>query len=245
MKINVLTLFPEVFESFLNSSILKRAITEEKVEINFYNFRDQATSKNRAVDDTSYGGGAGMVLKVEPVHKCLQKISSSALTIALTPTGEVFNDKTATKLSKLDEITILCGHYEGFDERVYDYVDLELSIGDYILTGGETAALVLIDAISRKVEGVINSESVENDSFSNNIFDYPVYTKPLEYDGKKVPEVLLSGNHKRIEEFRYEKALEKTYLRRRDLIDKHLSNLDKNVLKKIVSRLGGSDEEDC
>lgn len=226
-----------MFDSFINSSIIKRAINNNLIEIEFYNFRDYSSSKNKAVDDTCYGGGAGMVLQVEPIHKCLQSIEEKGVVIALTPTGNVLDDNLINRLSIENEITLLCGHYEGFDERVYNYVDMEVSIGDYILTGGETAAFVLLDAISRKVEGVINKESYENDSFSNGIFDYPVYTKPIEYDGYSVPEVLLSGNHKLINEFRYEKALEKTYLKRYDLIEKNIEKIDKEVLLKIEEKL--------
>ncbi len=233
MRINVVTLFPEVFQSFLNSSILKRAIDNKLIEINFYNFREFSKAKNKGVDDTNYGGGPGMVLQVEPIKDCLDSINKEGPVIALTPTGKVFDDKCASLLAREKDITLLCGHYEGFDERVYKYVDMEVSIGDFILTGGETAALVLIDAISRKVDGVIKSESVENDSFAQAIFDYPVYTKPYEFDGQKVPDVLLSGNHQEIEKFRYEKALEKTYLRRKDLIEKNIDKIDQEVLRKI------------
>lgn len=236
MKINIITLFPEMFDSFINSSIIKRAINNNLVEVNFYNFRDYSDSKNKSVDDTCYGGGAGMVLQVEPIHKCLQSIENKGMVIALTPTGNVLNDELVNELVESPEITLLCGHYEGFDERVYNYVDMEVSIGDYVLTGGETAAFVMLDAISRKVEGVINKDSFENDSFSKGIFDYPVYTKPIVYDGYSVPDVLLSGNHKLIKEFRYEQALEKTYLRRNDLIEKNIENIDTEILKKIMQK---------
>lgn len=239
MKINILTLFPEAFESFLNHSIIKRAIENEYVEVNLYNFRDYANNKNNSVDDTSYGGGAGMVLQVEPIHKCLSSIDKPGLVIATTPTGKPLNDNLVNELANEESITILCGHYEGFDERVYDYVDQEVSIGDYVLTGGETAAFVLIDAITRKVEGVIKDESVANDSFVNGIFDYPVYTKPLEYDGKSVPDILLSGNHQEIAKWRYKKALEKTYLRRKDLIDNNQGSIDKEVLARVIEENKG------
>lgn len=239
MKINILTIFPEAFESFLNHSIIKRAIEKEFVEINLYNFRDYATTKNNSVDDTSYGGGAGMVLQVEPVHKCLSNISNHGLVIATTPTGKQLNDKLVDEFANEKIITILCGHYEGFDERVYEYVDTEVSIGDYVLTGGETAAFVLIDAITRKVDGVIKNESVANDSFANGIFDYPVYTKPLTYDGKTVPDILLSGDHQKIAKWRYEKALEKTFLRRKDIIDNNLDIIDKEILAKVIEENKG------
>ncbi len=235
MKINLVTLFPEMFDSFLSHSIMKRAIEKGALQIDFYNFRNFSTNKNHSVDDTSYGGGAGMVIGVEPVHKCLKSIKEPGKIIALTPTGTILTDEKASELAKCQALTIVCGHYEGFDERVYQYVDEELSIGDYVLTGGETAAYVVLDAVSRKLPGVINKESYENDSFSNGIFDYPVYTKPLEYDGIVVPDILLSGNHQRIAEWRYEKALKKTYLRRKDLIEKHIDLIDLEVLKKIIA----------
>ncbi|MFV0424785.1 MAG: tRNA (guanosine(37)-N1)-methyltransferase TrmD [Bacilli bacterium] len=239
MRFNIVTIFPEVFDSFLNSSIVKKAIDNGNLEVKIYNFRDFSSANNKSVDDTSYGGGAGMVLQVEPIHKCLQSISNPGKIIALTPTGEKFDDQMATTFAKIDEITILCGHYEGFDERVYNYVDLEVSIGDYVLTGGEVAAFVLIDAITRKVEGVIKKASVDNDSFAQGLLDYPVYTKPVEYDGNRVPDVLLSGNHQEIDKYRYEMALEKTLLRRRDLIDKNMINIDQVVLEKIKERNKG------
>lgn len=236
MKINILTLFPEMFDSFINCSIIKRAVQNNLVEINFYNFREFSTTKNKSVDDTSYGGGAGMVLQVEPIHQCLMSIKDKGQVIALTPTGQTLDDSLVDELVKDSEITIICGHYEGFDERVYNYVDKEISIGDYILTGGETAAFVLIDALTRKVEGVINKDSASYESFSTGMLDYPVYTKPLEYDNMKVPDVLLSGNHQEIEKYRYEMALEKTYLRRKDLIDKNKDKIDQEVLAKIIDR---------
>ncbi len=236
MKINILTLFPEMFDSFINCSIIKRAIENNLVEINFYNFREFSTTKNKSVDDTCYGGGAGMVLQVEPIHQCLMSIKDRGQVIALTPTGQTLDDSLVDELVKDSEITIICGHYEGFDERVYNYVDKEVSIGDYILTGGETAAFVLIDALTRKIDGVINKDSASYESFSTGMLDYPVYTKPLIYDNMKVPDVLLSGNHQEIEKYRYEMALEKTYLRRKDLIDKNKDKIDQEVLAKIIDR---------
>ncbi len=234
MIINVLTLFPEMFDSFIGSSILKRAIDDNYLEINFYNFRDYTNNKHKRVDDTSYGGGAGMILSVEPIFNCLKSIENKGRVIALTPTGSVLNDELINNFKNDETITIICGHYEGFDERVYDYCDDLLSIGDYVLTGGETAAFVVIDAITRKIEGVINKESVENDSFSNGILDYPVYTKPIEFDGKVVPDVLLSGNHQLIADFRYKEALRKTLLFREDLIASNIDKIDKNVLNEIL-----------
>lgn len=220
MNINVLTLFPEMFEGFLTTSIINRAIENNKLSVNLYNFRDFAFDKHKRVDDTSYGGGAGMVLKVEPIHKCLESISNKGKVIALTPSGIKFNDEIATRLSELDDITLICGHYEGFDERVYNYVDMELSIGDFVLTGGEIAACAVIDAVTRKVPGVLNPDSLVSESFTNNTLDYPVYTKPEEYDGYRVPDVLLSGNHEKIKQYREAEAMRKTNERRKELLNK-------------------------
>ncbi|MFV0499048.1 MAG: tRNA (guanosine(37)-N1)-methyltransferase TrmD [Bacilli bacterium] len=236
MKINVLTLFPEMFESFMASSILKRAIDNGYVEINLYNFRDYSLAKNKSVDDTSYGGGPGMVLQVEPIHRCLSDIEHTGEIIAFTPTGKILDDKLINKLACYNEITLVCGHYEGFDERVYNYVDQEISIGDFILTGGETASFVFIDALIRKVPGVINKQSLASESFANGILDYPVYAKPICYDNHFVPDILLSGNHNEIQKYRYEMALKKTYERRKDLIKKYHSSIDLNILKKIIKR---------
>ncbi len=238
MKINVLTLFPEVFEPFFNYSIIKRAREKQLVDIDLFNFRDFTTDKHKRVDDTSYGGGAGMVLQVEPIDKCLKAIKNKGHVVALTPTGSKLSDKKVNQLLENESLTIVCGHYEGFDERVFNYIDEEISIGDYVLSGGESAAMVLVDALTRKVEGVINKESVDNDSFSRGILDFPVYTKPYCYDNMCVPDILLSGDHEKIAMYRYKEALKKTYLRRPDLID--TSNVDAQVLAEIIEE---SDEK--
>jgi len=223
VKITVLTLFPEMFAPVLNESIIKRAQENSLIEFSFVNFRDFSTNKHKTVDDTPFGGGAGMVLSVEPIYLALKSIDGNekALKILLTPQGKIFKQSRAKELVLHEHIIIICGHYEGFDERVRDYVDLELSIGDFVLTGGEIAALVVIDSISRLIPGVLGSqESYEHDSFYTDSLDYPQYTKPREFMGKKVPDVLLSGNHQEIAKWREEMKLRKTTERRPDLLKK-------------------------
>lgn len=221
MKIDVLTLFPEMFEGILNSSILKRAIEEKKVTINLCNFRKYSKDIHHKVDDYPYGGGIGMVLKPEPIMDAIDDLKTKdSLIILLTPQGQVYNQKKAYELSKYKHLIIVCGHYEGFDERIRSVVDLELSIGDFVLTGGEIASMVLIDSITRLLDGVINETSHQLDSFNNNLLDYPVYTKPQEYRGMKVPEVLLSGHHENIAKWRYEEQIKRTKARRPDLLER-------------------------
>ncbi len=221
MKIDVLTLFPKMFEAFKEESIIGRAIKNKKVEINIHNIRDYTLDKHNRVDDYSYGGGKGMVLMIEPVKRALDSVrTKDSLVIMMTPQGEVYNQKKAYELSKYKHIVLLCGHYEGFDERIRSLVDLELSIGDYVLTGGELASQVIIDSVVRLIDGVIEKDSHLNDSFNNNLLDYPVYTHPAEFEGMKVPDVLLSGNHKLIDKWRYEQSLEKTKNKRPDLLKK-------------------------
>ncbi len=221
MKIDVLTLFPEMFEGILNSSILKRAIEEKKVTINLCNFRKYSKDIHHKVDDYPYGGGIGMVLKPEPIMDAIDDLKTKdSLIILLTPQGQVYNQKKAYELSKYKHLIIVCGHYEGFDERIRSAVDLEISIGDFVLTGGEIASMVLIDSITRLLDGVINETSHQLDSFNNNLLDYPVYTKPQEYRGMKVPEVLLSGHHENIAKWRYEEQIKRTKARRPDLLER-------------------------
>ena len=220
MKIDILTLFPEMFENgFLSSSIIKRAIQKKLVEINVINFRKYSPLKNGQVDDTPYGGGPGMVLRPEPIFNAIDELKKDdTIVIMLTPDGQKYNQKFAKKFSKYKHIILLCGHYEGFDERVRTICDFEISIGDFILTGGEIPAMVLTDSIVRLINGVIKSESVENESFNNNLLDYANYTKPSVYRGMKVPDVLLNGDHKKIDEFRKNSQIEKTSKRRHDII---------------------------
>ena len=219
MKIDILTLFPSMFTGFINESIIKRAINNNLVEINIHNIRNYSPFKNKQVDDYPFGGGPGMVLMCEPIFKGVEDLKKeNTKVIMLTPSGEVFNQKVATKLSKLEHIILLCGHYEGFDERIKTIVDMEISIGDYILTGGEIPAMAITDTIVRLIPGVINNESLDSESFNDNLLDYPVYTRPEVFRGMKVPEVLLSGHHANIEKYRKEEQLRITKERRKDLL---------------------------
>ncbi len=211
MKISILTLFPNMFDGFLNESIIKRAIDKKKVEVEIINFRDYSTSNNNQVDDTPYGGGAGMVLMCQPIFDAIDKIKTEdSLVVMLTPDGNKYNQSMAKEFSKCKHLILLCGHYEGFDERIKTIVDMEVSIGDFVLTGGELPAMVISDSIIRLIEGVINKDSLISESFEDDMFDYPVYTKPANFRGIKVPEVLLSGNHAKIDEWRKNKRIEKT-----------------------------------
>lgn len=221
MKIDVLTLFPKMFTGFLNESIIKRAITDKKVEINIHNIRDYSLDPHKKVDDYSYGGGAGMVLMPQPIFDAVLSLKKqNSHVILLTPQGKVYNQKEAYNLSKHEHIILICGHYEGFDERIRTIADVEISIGDFVLTGGEVASMAIIDSTVRLIDGVINKESHINDSFNNNLLDYPVYTHPYEYKGMKVPDVLLSGHHENIQKWRLEQQIKRTKERRPDLIEK-------------------------
>ena len=220
MKIDILTLFPEMFNGFKESSIIKRAINKGLVEINIINFRDYSKLNNKQVDDTPYGGGAGMVLMCDPIVRAIEDLrSNDSLVILLCPQGKIFNQKKVKELSEYKHLIIICGHYEGFDERIREFVDLELSVGDYILTGGELPAMIITDAVTRLLPGVINVESFINDSFNDNLLDYPTYTRPEVYRGLKVPDVLLSGNHAKIKEFREAQRYKRTKERRPDLLE--------------------------
>ncbi len=221
MKIDILTLFPNMFQGFLNESIIKRAIEKQKVAINIINFRDFSHLPNQQVDDTPYGGGRGMVLRCEPIIEALESIKTKeSKVILLCPQGTPFKEQKALKLSKEKHLILICGHYEGYDERIRNFVDEEISIGDYILTGGELPAMVISDAIIRLIPGVITKDSFLNDSFMNQMLDYPTYTKPPVYKGLKVPDVLLSGHHENIKKWREEQALANTLKRRKDLLEK-------------------------
>ena len=221
MKITVLTLFPEFIQPLLNFSIIKRAIEKQLVEINIINFRDFSKDKNKRVDAYQIGGGEGMVLRLEPIVECLNSLDKG-WKILLSPQGKTLNQKKVISLTKQKHIILVCGHYEGFDERISNFIDEEISVGDYILTNGEIPALILIDAISRLIDGVIKKESYLNESFQNDLLDYPVYTKPINYLGYSVPEILLSGNHEKIKEYRKIQQLEKTKTKRPDLYNKYL-----------------------
>lgn len=223
MRFDVLTLFPEMIEANFNYSIMKRAVDSGILQINTVNPRDYTLNKHKKVDDTPYGGGAGMVLMPQPyvdAYESVEKLESSC-TVMLTPQGEPFNNKICSELANFDQIIMLCGHYEGFDERIREIIKpREISIGDFVLTGGELPALCLIDSISRRLEGTLGRiESMEDDSFSDGLLEYPQYTKPREYRGLKVPEVLLNGNHKEIDQYRHQQKIERTRLRRPDLLN--------------------------
>ncbi|MBR3523399.1 MAG: tRNA (guanosine(37)-N1)-methyltransferase TrmD [Bacilli bacterium] len=221
MVIDILTLFPNMFEGFLSESIIKRAIQDKKVTINIHNFRDYSLDPHHNVDDYSYGGGAGMVLMPQPIFDCVEKLKTKdSKVIILTPAGRKYEQKIAYDLSHEKHLIIICGHYEGFDERIMSLADLEISIGDYVLTGGELPAQVVTDSIVRLLPGVIAEESHLEDSFNNNLLDYPVYTKPAEFRGMKVPDILLSGDHKKIDKWRHDEALKKTKERRPDLLER-------------------------
>ncbi len=220
MRISILTLFPELFEGFLSTSIIKRAIEKGKVSFDIVNIRDFAKNSYGQVDDTPYGGGAGMVMMIEPVDDAINSIKTDeAKIILMTPSGRPFKQKIALDLRQEKHLILICGHYEGIDERILNYVDMELSIGDYVLTGGEIPSMVVSDAIVRLLDGVIKRESYEEESFKENLLDYPTYTKPASFDGFDVPEVLLSGHHANIEKWRREQARMKTEKNRPDLLD--------------------------
>lgn len=231
MIFDVLTLFPEMIENHCKYSILKRAVEKQILSVNTVNPRDFTLDKHKKVDDTPYGGGAGMVLMAQPYVDAYESVdkTGNSITIMLSPQGEPLNDAIVNELAEYEQIIMLCGHYEGFDERIRDIIKpKEISIGDFVLTGGELPALCLIDAVSRKIEGTLGKiQSADEDSFSNGLLEYPHYTKPREYRGLKVPDVLLNGNHKEINEFRYEKSLERTKAKRSDLYTKYLENIQK------------------
>lgn len=222
MKIVVISLFPEMFSPVLDTSMMWKAQKDKLVEFKVLDLRQFGLGPRKQVDDTPYGGGAGMVLKPEPVYAAVESAKKKlpkAKVILMTPRGEKFSQIVAKKLSKLDEIIILCGHYEGFDERIMDLVDIELSVGDFVLTGGELPAMTVIDAIVRLIPGVLgDKQSPHDESFSQGLLEYPQYTKPQEFMGKKVPEVLLGGNHSKIHVWRKAEAVKKTKKNRPDLL---------------------------
>lgn len=243
LKIDILTLFPNMFDGVFQESILKRAIDDGKIEINLINFRDFTNDPHNKVDDTPYGGGAGMILKCQPVIDCLNSIrTENSHVILMAPVGKIFKQKMAHEFKKYDHLIIICGHYEGIDARVYDYVDELVSIGDYVLTGGELAAMVVADATIRLLKGSIDENSALDESFENGLLEYPQYTKPSVYDGKKVPEVLLSGHHKNIEQYRLKMSLKTTLLNRPDLLEKiTLDDRSQKLLVEIEEEL----KNDC
>ena len=221
MKIDILTLFPSMFDGFLKESIIKRAIERKLVDIHIINFRDFSVLNNNQVDDTPYGGGGGMVLRPEPLISAIEKLKTKdSKVILMCPQGVPYKQEKANSLKNEKHLILVCGHYEGFDERIRFFVDEEISIGDYVLTGGELPAMVLIDSVSRYVEGVLKEDSVQEESFSNGFLEYPQYTRPEIFRDKKVPEILLSGHHENIKKWRQERSLEITKLKRPDLLEK-------------------------
>jgi len=239
IRFDILSLFPEMFESPFHYSILKRAKEKGLLDICLHNIRDYAEDKHRVTDDAPYGGGGGMVMKVEPIERAISSIvhhRDDVLIVLLTPQGELFNQDIARELSSCSRIVLVCGHYEGLDERVRTcLIDREISIGDYIQTGGEIPAMVLVDAVSRLVPGVLgNDESVFMDSLSDGLLEYPHYTRPANYRGWQVPEVLLSGNHREIQAWRRRESLRRTFRKRPDLLEKAtLSDEDSKMIEDI------------
>lgn len=219
MKITILSLFPNMFEGFLTESIIKRAIQNEKVEVKIINFRDYSVYNNKQVDDTPYGGGAGMVLMCDPIFRCIDEIRTpNSHIIILSPEGNIYNEKKARELSKYEDIILICGHYEGFDERIKTLADEIISVGDFVLTGGEIPAMLITDSIIRLLPGAITNESLESESFNENLLDYPVYTKPAVYRDMNVPDILLSGDHKKIDDYRESERIRLTKEKRPDLL---------------------------
>ncbi len=205
LQFDILTIFPAIFDSYFKESIIKRALEKKLIKINIHNFRDFAKDKHKTVDDRPYGGGPGMILKVEPIYRCLANIKrkKKSKIVLLTPKGKTFNQKIASTLSKLNQLILICGRYEGFDERVRKLVDQEISIGDYVLTGGELPAMVIVDAVARLVPGIIEAESLAEETFyKKGYIEYPQYTRPEVFKNLRVPKVLLSGDHKKIREWR-------------------------------------------
>ena len=221
MKIDILTLFPNMFSGFLNESIIKRAIDNDKVVINIHNIRDYSKDKHKKVDDYGFGGGKGMVLMPQPIYDAVESIKEEySKVILLTPQGVTYKQSIAYDLSKEKHLILICGHYEGFDERIRKLADIEISIGDFILTGGEIPSMTITDSIVRLLDGVIEQESHELESFNDNLLDYPVYTKPVDFRGMKVPDVLLSGHHENINKYRLDEQIKRTKDRRPDLLEK-------------------------
>lgn len=234
MKITILTLFPEMFNGFLTNSIIKRAIAKNLVEVEIVNIRDYTRDKNHRVDSAPIGGGAGLIMKCQPIVDCIKDHKSKTSKIVmLSPRGKTYNQQKAKELSKLEHLILLCGHYEGIDERVNKYVDESISIGDYILTGGEIGSMAIADSIIRLIDGAIAKESIEEESFDDNLLEYPQYTEPYDYNGDKVPDILYSGNHEAITKWRRKQALNLTKENRPDLFEKkQLSKADKKLLEE-------------
>ena len=232
MKITILTLFPEMFDGFLSNSIIKRAIAKNVVEVKIINIRDYTKDKNHRVDSAPIGGGAGLIMKCQPIVDCIDNNKTKESKIfMLSPRGKTYNQQKAKELSKEKDIILLCGHYEGIDERINKYVDESISVGDYILTGGEVASMAIADSVIRLLDGAIAKESIESESFDENLLEYPQYTEPYDFNGDKVPDILYSGNHQAINKWRRKQSLNLTKESRPDLFEKvELSKADKKLL---------------
>lgn len=239
MKIDVVTIFPNIIDSYLSESIIKRAIVDQKIEINVINLRHYTDLKHHQVDDTVYGGGAGMLLMFPPFFRVLnERMTKKSKVVLPTPKGKQLTQAKLQELAKEEHLIILCGHYEGIDARINHFVDEEISVGDYVLTGGELPALILIDGITRLAPDVISEESHLEESFIEGLLEYPQYTKPQEYKGFKVPDILLSGHHEKITKWRIYKSLKETYLKRPDLLEKrNLTEEEKELLKIIKAEI--------
>ncbi len=239
MKIDILTIFPEFFDSFLTTSIIKRAIELNQVEIHTHQMRDFSKRKHNYIDDTPYGGGAGMLIQFPPIYEAIHQLKKDQTkVIMLSPQGRLFNQEIATDLAKEEHLILLCGHYEGFDARIEDFIDDELSIGDYVLTGGEIPAMILSDAVTRLLPGVIHEESAQSDSLQQGWLKYPQYTKPEDYKGYQVPEILKSGHHGNIEKWRKEQSIYRTMTKRPDLFHKiKLTKEEKKIVEKLTKTL--------
>lgn len=245
MKIKIMTLFPSFYDEFLKSSIIGRAISKGAVEIEIINIRDYSLDKNHRVDDHPIGGGAGLIMRMEPLMDCLRaNTTEHTHKILMGPKGTTFTQKDAIRLSKMDEICLICGHYEGVDSRFEDYVDEQLSIGDFILTGGEIPAMAIADSVIRLLKGSISDDSTKEESFDNSLLEYPQYTYPLEYEGKKIPEILFCGNHKVIEDYRRKEALKLTMERRKDLLENFTyTKKDYEMIQEIKENRKSEQEE--
>ncbi|MCH4285044.1 MULTISPECIES: tRNA (guanosine(37)-N1)-methyltransferase TrmD [Bacillota] len=235
MKITILTLFPEFFDSFQATSIIKRALDRQLVEFETVDFRQYTLDKHNHVDDTPCGGGQGMLLSCQPIVDCIKAVKTEgSLVVMMSPQGKTFTQKVAHEFANVNHLILLCGHYEGFDERIRDYVDMEISLGDFVLTGGEGAAMVISDAVIRLLNGVILEESHADDSFENGLLEYPQYTRPVEYDGKRVPDVLLSGHHANIRKWRLKQSLIRTMEKRPDLLENRVFTKEEEKLMQEI-----------
>ena len=236
MKISILTMFPGMFDSFLMGPVLQRALRKESLQIEIVDIREFSPGSFRHIDDSPFGGGAGMVMRCQPVLDALKSVKDEkSVSAAMSPAGRLFDQKTARRYAQLDHLILLCGHYEGMDERIYRHVDEEISIGDYILTGGEIAAMAVSDAVIRLLPGAIRGESTSEESFENGLLEYPQYTQPAVYEGEAVPEVLLSGNHEKIRKWRLRESLKRTLARRPDLLEgREMSAEEADIIAELM-----------